>query len=120
MPFCKANWKVLLPVWRGLAGAGWDSLARLAELEIWADAGSAAHSAASTLVRKRVRLKPVKPAAALCFFLGRGRGLAALGDLDIAIDRLAGVTGSGAVQDTVGKAAIRILHGALIGIQPCA
>src|SRR5882672_8518330 len=101
MPFCSANWNVLLPVWRGLTGAGWESLARLAELESWAPAGTVTHSAASKVVRNKASLEPVKPAATLCFFLGgggrRSRRPAALGDLGIGIDRLTGVAGGGGV-----------------------
>src|ERR1700716_594366 len=103
MPLASANWKVLLPVWRGLTGAGWDSLARLAALSSCAAAGTAAHKAAVTQqVRKRARLEPVNPPAAL-FFLG-SRRLAALGDFGIGIDRLAGIARGGGTEDTVCEA----------------
>src|SRR5690348_10280011 len=102
MPLASANWKVLLPVWRGLAGAGWDSLARLAALSSWAAAGKAAHSAVS-IKAVRKSLEPVKPAAAR-FFLGLYRRLAALGDFGIGIDRLAGIRRGRAGQQTVGEA----------------
>src|SRR5689334_23304986 len=103
MPLASANWKVLLPVWRGLAGSGWDSLARLADLVVAAPcgkAGPAAHSAAATqqALRAKRSLEPVKPAAAR-FLLGSRRRLAALGDFRIGIDRLAGVRRGRGIQD---------------------
>src|ERR1700710_1762643 len=111
MPFCSANWKVLLPVWRGLTGAGWDSLARSGA------AVAAARPAISERTQTAANLEPVKPAAAL-FFLGSRRLLAALGDFGIGIDRLAIVGRDGGAQDAVGEAAIGILdRGALVGIQ---
>src|SRR5947209_9110475 len=83
MPLARANWKVLLPTWRGLAGAGWDSLARLAAL----GAAAASETAVSSnRPASAAGLEPVKPAAAI--FLGcRGRGLAALIHLGVGIDR---------------------------------
>src|SRR5437762_4629940 len=106
MPFCSANWKVLLPLCRGLAGAGWDSLARLAALSCWAAAGIATPSTvAAQAARKRERLEPVKPAAAL-FFLGSHGLLAALGDFGVGIDRLAGVRGGRTAEQAVGEAAV--------------
>src|SRR5258705_9439761 len=117
MPLASANWKVLLPVWRGLTGAGWDSLARLADLVSCATAGTAAHSAAVTQsAGKRANLEPVKPAAAL--FLFGGRRLAALGDFGIGIDRPAGIGRGRGAEQAVGEIAIGILDGgALIRIQ---
>src|SRR5476649_974510 len=119
MPFCRANWKVLLPVWRGLTGAGWDSLARLAALFVCAGTGAAARdkAAISEAAQAAANLEPVKPAAAL-FFLG-GRRLLALGDFGVGIDRLAGIGCDAGAEDAVGEAAVGILdRGALIGIQP--
>src|SRR3954468_12343721 len=118
MPLVSANWKVLLPVWRGLAGAGWDSLARLAAVSCCAAAGHAQTAVVRKSERKKNRLEPVKPAAAL-FLLGLRRGFASLGDFGIGIDRLAGVRRGLAAQNTVGEAAVGILYrGALIGVQP--
>src|SRR3954468_16620744 len=118
MPLASANWKVLLPVWRGLTGAGWDSLARLADLSPCASASGAV--AIRQTVQNAANLEPVKPAAAL-FFLGtrrRARLLAALGDFGIGVYRLAGVGRGAGIQHPVGEAAIGILHrGALVRVQ---
>src|SRR5258707_614495 len=118
MPLASANWKVLLPVWRGLMGAGWDSLARLADLASCAAAGTAAHRAAVTQsAGKRANLEPVKPAAAL-FFLGTRRRLAALGDFGIGIDRPSSIGRGRGAEQAVGEVAIGILdRGALVRIQ---
>src|ERR1700743_2304714 len=118
MPLARANWKVLLPVWRTLAGAGWDSLARLAELSSCTPAGAGIPNAAITQAAPK-SLEPVKPAAAL-FFLGPGgcRRLAALGDFGIGIHRLAVVGRGAGGQQAVGEAAVGILdRGTLGGIQ---
>src|SRR6478735_954273 len=114
MPLASANWKVLLPAWRGFKGAGWESLARLASL------GAAAASEAAVRRKAPVRaarLEPVKPAAAI--FLGGRRGaLAALVHLGIGIDRPARIGRGGAAEQLVGEAAVRILHrGAPVGVQ---
>src|SRR3954463_14707595 len=112
MPLASANWKVLLPTWRGLAGAGWDSLARLAA---WG-AAPASEAAAKSSTPVSAILEPVKPTAAV--FLGfRGR-LAALVHLGIGIDGPARVGRGGGHQQLVGEAAVGILHrGALVGVQ---
>src|ERR1700744_1721013 len=119
MPLPSANWKVLLPVWRGLTGAGAESLARLsAALTVAAWPPKDAVTSKATIrpaPARRSDLEPVKPAAAL-FFLGSGR-LAALVHFRVGVDRLAIVGGGGACQQTVGEAAIGILDGgALVGI----
>src|SRR5690349_2742479 len=115
MPLARANWKVLLPTWRGLAGAGWLSLARLASLGAAAASEAAAHRKAPA---RRTDLQPVKPAAAL-FFGGRRRALAAFIHFGIGINRPAGVGSGSGIEQLVGKTTIGILHRrALIGIQP--
>src|SRR5579859_3178052 len=120
MPLPSANWKVLLPVWRGLTGAGAESLARLSAALTGAACppkGIVTSSAAKRLApAKRAVLEPVKPAAALCF-LGSAR-LAALVDFGVGIDRPAIVGRDGTAQQTIGEAAIGILDGgALVGIE---
>src|ERR1700722_17281758 len=120
MPLPSANWNVLLPVWRGLTGAGAESLARLSAALTGAAFPASGAVISKAAIRpvpaKRADLEPVKPAAAL-FFLGRAR-LAALVDLGVGIHRLAIVGRGGAAQQTIGETAIGILDGgALIGIE---
>src|SRR6185437_8160729 len=113
MPLASANWKVLLPTWRGLAGAGWLSLARLAAL----GAAAASEAAARRRMPASAILEPVKPTAAVFLGFGGGR-LAALVHLGIGIDGPAGVGRGGGQQQLVGEAAVGILHrGALVGVQ---
>src|SRR4051812_49483373 len=114
MPLARANWKVLLPTWRGLAGAGWLSLARLASL------GAAAANEAAVTSKAPARaagLEPVKPAAAI--FLGcRGRGLAPLIHFGVRIDGPARVGRGRGREQPIGEAAIGILYrGALVGVE---